>query len=1253
MSIDHVLRIRAVKARRSLLAGLALFLLITLIPWRMPEAHANAGVLDPSFGDGGVAMLSPGVGTALVVQSDGKTVVAGHRASADGDFDILVARFDVDGILDGDFGTNGLVLVDVYGIGEEDFAYDLALQDDGKIVVAGSSVIESPGVGHTVLRFDTDGSFDADFGDGGLAPPITRGAGSPGGIAIQDDGKIVVAGRRTIARYTGDGTPDATFGSSAYVDPVELDRVDDVALQSDGKIVVLGAADSTRALLRIDEDGVTDPTFGTSGLLVLPGGSAQDLKVDANDRLLVLGQDTGGAYLARFDADGGLDASFASGGILHQPLGTSSSATGSDLVFDGAGRILVAGADFAVARVLNDGSLDPEFGVGGVSTTYAGGNALGVAVRPSGEIQMVGGGIVVAQVEAIEADLDGDAVHDEYDNCQGLANPDQADADSDGKGDACDPAPVISTLDSDVDSIPAESIIQLSGAFADADDDGPHVVSIDWGDGIVSSAAVDQDANSFVGTHSYASALGDTEIRATVTDADGNSSPVATTSVVVEASVVAPVVDSFFLSTSLIMAGTSVGLVGTFQDLDDDGPHIATIDWGDGSIESADVDQGGKLFTASHSYAEGLGAIEVTAYVTDAAGHDSPVVSAPLTVEAYDPARPLLQQVIGGPGGGNGQFQDPYGMDVDAQGRLYVADYTGDRIQVFDASGSFLRQWGAGSGASAAASASREGEMDTVDVEIEQLDGPSGVAVDAAGHVYVTERHGTRVLKYDADGSLLLEWGEAKVIGESGDGRFASLQSVAIDPTTGNVVTVDNIINFDSGGLPGASCEGYVELQVFDANGGSLDRWCAQSPNTPSWGELIIANDLVVDAAGRIYLTGFDFEDWHVFVFETDGSFVGELGRRGTGDGEFGSMYGVDIGPDGAVYVVDAGNDRIQVLDDSGALVTRWGISGTGAGEFVQPYAVAVSAAGVIYVSDTGRDDIQVFAVPGTDSDGDGIEDDEDNCPAVANADQLDRDGDGSGDACDAAPIPSAIVSDLSLATVGAPVSLAVDFEDADDADAHTAIWSWGDGTESEGSVDQVANAVTGSHAYAQPGVYTVGLELVDPDEDGADNLGVASYQYVVVYDPDGGFVTGGGWIDSPAGAFGADPDLTGKATFGFVAKHKKGKTIPEGNTEFHFQAGDLNFTSSGDYMWLVVSGSGHKATYKGTGTVNGQGSYGFLVTAIDAANTNSTDDDLFRIKIWNEDDEDAVVYDNHCGDSGDDADPCTALGGGSIKIHR
>ncbi len=124
---------------------------------------------------------------------------------------------------------------------------------------------------------------------------------------------------------------------------------------------------------------------------------------------------------------------------------------------------------------------------------------------------------------------------------------------------------------------------------------------------------------------------------------------------------------------------------------------------------------------------------------------------------------------------------------------------------------------------------------------------------------------------------------------------------------------------------------------------------------------------------------------------------------------------------------------------------------------------------------------------------------------------------------------------------------------------------------------------------------------------------------------------------------------LEGKANFGFVSKYKKGAEVPTGNTEFQFKAGNLNFHSS-TYQWLVVAG--HKAQFKGTGTINGAGNYGFMLTAIDEKLTPSTDVDIFRIKIWDMDNNDSIVYDNQMGDA-DNSDPTCAISGGSIVIHK
>ena len=200
--------------------------------------------------------------------------------------------------------------------------------------------------------------------------------------------------------------------------------------------------------------------------------------------------------------------------------------------------------------------------------------------------------------------------------------------------------------------------------------------------------------------------------------------------------------------------------------------------------------------------------------------------------------------------------------------------------------------------------------------------------------------------------------------------------------------------------------------------------------------------------------------------------------------------------------------------------------------------------------------------------------------------------------------------------------------------------WDTGLGFTDVAYVPTKGCSATGSLAA---GIYTVKIRVND-DDSGTDTESVTAY--IVVYDPNGGFVTGGGWINSPAGAYVADPSLTGKANFGFTSKYLPGRTVPTGNTEFQFHAGNLNFKST-SYEWLVVSGP--LGQYKGVGTINGTGNYGFLLTAKDGQAAGGGGVDKFRIKIWVIGG--AVVYDNVM-DAAEDSDAGTQLGGGSIVIH-
>jgi PKD repeat protein len=221
-----------------------------------------------------------------------------------------------------------------------------------------------------------------------------------------------------------------------------------------------------------------------------------------------------------------------------------------------------------------------------------------------------------------------------------------------------------------------------------------------------------------------------------------------------------------------------------------------------------------------------------------------------------------------------------------------------------------------------------------------------------------------------------------------------------------------------------------------------------------------------------------------------------------------------------------------------------------------------------------------------------------------------------------------------------------VSFTDPGTIDQHTCVWSWDDGTLNTTVTPSVGTrSCSTTHAYALPGVYTVTVTVSD-DDGGSDTETLAFL--VVVYDPSAGFVTGGGHLQVAAGSYTVDPTLSGRANFGFVAKYKKGVTIPEGQTEFQFQVGNLNFHSEA-YKSLVVSG--FKAQYRGTGKINGVTGYDFIVTAYDGQITGGGGKDRFRIKITKGGD---TVFDNRAGtsDDMDDANP-QDISSGSIVIHK
>jgi hypothetical protein len=232
------------------------------------------------------------------------------------------------------------------------------------------------------------------------------------------------------------------------------------------------------------------------------------------------------------------------------------------------------------------------------------------------------------------------------------------------------------------------------------------------------------------------------------------------------------------------------------------------------------------------------------------------------------------------------------------------------------------------------------------------------------------------------------------------------------------------------------------------------------------------------------------------------------------------------------------------------------------------------------------------------------------------------------------------------LVQKGSSVNVTGQYSDPGSADSFTCVITWDDGTPNS-SVAGGTTSCTAGHTFAAQGTYSVTMKVVD--DDGGVSLTLTTI--ITVFDPSaGGFVTGGGWITSPVGSYSADPTASGKANFGFNAQYKKGANVPTGQTEFQLHFASFNFHSD-VYEVLVVQG--FKAQYRGTGRVNGESGYKFVLTAYDGQVNGGGGVDRFRIKISKIADN-AVVYDNRMGTSEDMdlADPL-AISGGSIVIHK
>ena len=400
-------------------------------------AQAADGDLDPTFGTGGMVMTdlshSTDIANAVAVQADGKLVVVGtaYKQNDYSDEDFVVARYNTDGTLDTTFGRSGRVRTDFPGLAA--VPSSVVIQPDGKIVVAGGAFPLFTFLGDfKVVRYNPNGSLDTSFGDGGIVTTNFPQGSYAFDLALQSDGKIIAAGTVfvdfnpgemsdtdfALARYNPDGSLDTTFGNSGTVATDFLGHEDDafsVLIQPDGKIVAVGSANDPAtfydfAAARYLSNGTIDTTFGVAGKVRTDFGDqgfdrARSAALQPDGKIVAAGFEThnGGIQnfaVARYTSTGVLDTTFSRDGKTRIDFG-SSFQSATKVLLQSDGKIIAVGGsngessddDFLLARLGPRGSLDSTCGIGGKVRTSFGdlnGGANGAALQSDGKIVAVG-----------------------------------------------------------------------------------------------------------------------------------------------------------------------------------------------------------------------------------------------------------------------------------------------------------------------------------------------------------------------------------------------------------------------------------------------------------------------------------------------------------------------------------------------------------------------------------------------------------------------------------------------------------------------------------------------------------------------------------------------------------------------------------------------------------------------------------------------------------------------------------------------
>ncbi|MBW4505006.1 MAG: DUF4347 domain-containing protein [Scytonematopsis contorta HA4267-MV1] len=350
-------------------------------------------------------------GHALVFQPDGKIIIAGNAFNSPNNSDFALLRYNYSGSLDLSFGNEGKVTTDfARGI---DTGYGVALQPDGKIIIAGRARNTFSKYDFALARYQSNGSLDSSFGIGGKITTDLSGVDDIGNdILLLSDGKILVAGNANgdfaLVRYNNNGSLDNSFGIGGKIttDIIGDDSASKLILQSDGKIVVVGSANGDFAIARYESNGSLDATFGIGGKVTTDiagkNDSASSLVIQTDGKIVVAGTAalsdsivSNDFALVRYNINGSIDNSFGISGKVITDMSSGEDNT-AGIILQPDGKIIVGGSannsNFALVRYNNDGSRDSSFGINGrvVNTAGVSNRLNDVILLPDGKILATG-----------------------------------------------------------------------------------------------------------------------------------------------------------------------------------------------------------------------------------------------------------------------------------------------------------------------------------------------------------------------------------------------------------------------------------------------------------------------------------------------------------------------------------------------------------------------------------------------------------------------------------------------------------------------------------------------------------------------------------------------------------------------------------------------------------------------------------------------------------------------------------------------